>query len=328
MNKSKIWILVAICLMIVGSIVFVASDFYDGLMPRFNKVEDYKITTQDINQISIFSSDEEDYKIITHDINETFDKLSLTINVAKVEIKASEDDKCKVECYETEDENFDVEVKNETLTINSNLTGKAKGFKIIDINIGSIKNPPKVIIYLPKNTYKKLEIDDEVGNISIEKDLIFDDVNIELDTGEILFEANVNGQLEIENDAGSIEINSQSITDVICSVDAGPIKASNINCEHITLETDIGRIEVSNVIASKNMKFQSEVGEIKIDDCDGKEIYIETDTGSISGRFLTDKNFIIKTDVGKVNVPKTTTGGRCEIKTSVGSIEIKEAKGN
>ena len=44
---------------------------------------------------------------------------------------------------------------------------------------------------------------------------------------------------------------------------------------------------------------------------------------------FSDKIFFASTDTGSVNVPKTTTGGRCEITTDTGDIDIVvESKGD
>lgn len=56
--------------------------------------------------------------------------------------------------------------------------------------------------------------------------------------------------------------------------------------------------------------------------CDAETIYVNTDTGSVTGTLLTDKVFIIETDTGSVDVPKSITGGRCEITTDTGNIRI------
>jgi len=57
--------------------------------------------------------------------------------------------------------------------------------------------------------------------------------------------------------------------------------------------------------------------------CDAGEIVIETDTGDVEGTLLSDKIFITETDTGRIDVPKTTTGGRCQITTDTGDIKIK-----
>ena len=49
---------------------------------------------------------------------------------------------------------------------------------------------------------------------------------------------------------------------------------------------------------------------------------IVTDTGDVTGTFLSDKVFIYKTDTGDVDLPRTQSGGRCDITTDTGDIRI------
>ena len=49
---------------------------------------------------------------------------------------------------------------------------------------------------------------------------------------------------------------------------------------------------------------------------------MKTDTGDVTGSLLSDKIFLAESDVGSVDVPKTTTGGVCEIRTDTGKIAI------
>jgi hypothetical protein len=59
---------------------------------------------------------------------------------------------------------------------------------------------------------------------------------------------------------------------------------------------------------------------LDLDLCD--EIYLKTDTGDVSGFLLSDKIFIAESDTGRISVPKTFTGGKCEVKTDTGNIKI------
>ena len=52
-------------------------------------------------------------------------------------------------------------------------------------------------------------------------------------------------------------------------------------------------------------------------------IYVETDTGDVRGTILTSKIFFAKSDTGDEDVPETTTGGICRIKTDTGDIKIR-----
>ena len=96
-----------------------------------------------------------------------------------------------------------------------------------------------------------------------------------------------------------------------------------ISCAALHAETDTGHIELENVIGSGIFELKSDTGDIDLNGCDAAELYIETDTGSISGELLTDKIFFAESDTGHVSVPKTMTGGRCEIKTDTGSVEVR-----
>ena len=58
------------------------------------------------------------------------------------------------------------------------------------------------------------------------------------------------------------------------------------------------------------------------DGSDAEAVYVTTDTGDVKGTFLTDKVYITKTDTGSVDVPGSTSGGRCEITTDTGDIKL------
>lgn len=79
---------------------------------------------------------------------------------------------------------------------------------------------------------------------------------------------------------------------------------------------------MENVIASGKFTCKRDTGDVKLTLCDAAELYIKTDTGDVTGSLKTDKIIFAQTDTGKVSVPKTTTGGRCEIETDTGDIKI------
>ena len=59
-----------------------------------------------------------------------------------------------------------------------------------------------------------------------------------------------------------------------------------------------------------------------LDGCDAAEIFIETDTGDITGTLLTEKVFDAHSDTGRVAVPKTGSGGSCKLNTDTGDIKV------
>ena len=68
---------------------------------------------------------------------------------------------------------------------------------------------------------------------------------------------------------------------------------------------------VSGVIALPSFAF-SEIG-----------MDIETDTGDVSGSFLTTKWFQAYSNTGNVRVPNTREGGECRIQTDSGDIHFQ-----
>ena len=111
--------------------------------------------------------------------------------------------------------------------------------------------------------------------------------------------------------------------DININVSTGKANLSDINCKSITTKGSTGDIILKNLIVTEKLSIKRSTGDIKIDGSDASEIFIETDTGDVRGSLLTDKVFIVSTDTGRIDVPKTTTGGRCEITTDTGDIILK-----
>ena len=61
---------------------------------------------------------------------------------------------------------------------------------------------------------------------------------------------------------------------------------------------------------------------MRFDGCDAAEITVKTGTGDVTGTLLSDKVFLTETGTGRIDVPKSTVGGRCEINTDTGDIKI------
>ena len=85
-----------------------------------------------------------------------------------------------------------------------------------------------------------------------------------------------------------------------------------------TLEIPAG---YTNVIANNGNEMPQTV-DLKMNGTSDASITVTTDTGDVRGSLLTDKVFLTETDTGDIDVPKTTTGGRCQITTNTGDIKI------
>ena len=95
-----------------------------------------------------------------------------------------------------------------------------------------------------------------------------------------------------------------------------------MECKNLITRGNTGDVSLENVIATEMFSIERSTGDVRFTDCDAAEICVKTDTGDVTGSFLSDKIFITNTDTGSVNVPKTVIGGKCEITTDTGDIKI------
>ena len=112
--------------------------------------------------------------------------------------------------------------------------------------------------------------------------------------------------------------------DITVDVSTGKAKLSDITCGSVSSTGTTGDLSLSRVLAAGKLSVERSTGRVRLDGCDAVELYIKTTTGDVTGSLLTtDKVFITGTHTGRVNVPGTVTGGRCEIRTNTGDIDIE-----
>ena len=143
-KKTKIWLVIATFLVVIGLIMSTA------VMSTYN---------WDFTKLST-----EKYETNTHEIIEEFSSISINTDTADILFATSDDDTCRVVCYEEEKVYYPVTVKDGTLTINT--VDERKWYEYIGINF----DMPKITIYLPGTKYGELNIKGSTGDIEIPKD--------------------------------------------------------------------------------------------------------------------------------------------------------------
>jgi DUF4097 and DUF4098 domain-containing protein YvlB len=101
------------------------------------------------------------------------------------------------------------------------------------------------------------------------------------------------------------------------------MKFSSVTCQALVSDGDTGDMILNSVTATEKFIITRDTGDVRLDGCDAAEIFITTDTGDVKGSLLSEKVFIARSKTGKIDVPKTVNGGRCEITTDTGNINIK-----
>ncbi len=316
-SAVKIWLVIAASLVFSGLILFIIAMYANGW--DFKKLSTEKYSTN------------------TYDISEEFNNIEINTDTADIIFALSNNGKCEVICYEQKNSAHTVSAYNGTLKIDS--VDNRKWYENIGINFKT----PKIKVLLSKSEYDSLSINESTGEIEIPKGFVFGSADLSLSTGDVDFSASAVGLVKIKATTGDIEIENTtadaldlsvstgeiSVSDTVCNsyiksgVSTGETEMENVSCKTFDSNGTTGDIYLKRVVAQETLKVKRSTGDVRFADSDAAEIFVKTDTGNVSGSFATDKVFITETSTGRVNVPKTVSGGRCEITTSTGDIIFK-----
>ena len=297
MKKSKIvWIIIAVCCIALGTVISVVSLAKMGF--------DFKNLTTE----KIISNE--------HNITENFSNIKIDVDTSDIEFVRSENNNCMVIAIDRENVKHTVAVKNNTLSIS--VEDNRKWYDYIGIHFGETS----LTVHLPKDSYDSLSIKADTSDITVPKDFTFNTACIETDTGDVGFSANMLGLLDISTDTGHIGFGIIKAQDIILESDTGDITFNSSECKNISIENDTGDVLFNNTIVTEKISVTTSTGDVNFDYSDAEEISICTNTGDVSGRLLSEKVFICDSGTGKIDVPDSTSGGRCEITTDTGDIEI------
>ena len=315
-KTTKIWLITATALVTLGAILFA------GVMEQYD---------WDFTKLSTVT-----YVTNTYEVSDEFDKISINVDTTEIEFVPTENETCSIVSFQAEEVKHSVAVQNGTLIIST--VDTRKWYDHICISLGS----PKMTVYLPQAEYASLIIETDTGDVNIPKDFAFDkieidgntsDVNcfspvanvldVELSTGDIIIDGITADQVKLTTTTGEIAVNSVTAKNNIdIETDTGKVKLSNATCSNFVAESDTGTITLKNVMATDTISIESSTGDVRFEGSDANEISVRTDTGDVTGTLLSKKVFITETSTGRINVPKTTSGGKCEITTATGDINI------
>ena len=268
-----------------------------------------------------------------------FEDILIGIDTAELTFLPSEDGKLKVICVEEEGLQHVVAVSDGTLSIQAVDTQRWHE----KIGVGGEKT--SVTVYLPKKEYGALTLKTSTGDVTVPAAFRFRSVLMTGSTADIDFRAFTEGSVSIRISTGDISLDglkadsldltaSTGHIRVSASVIAGSVKVqtstgevgfTDLNCADARVKTTTGEVDLTRVLASASLRIETDTGDVSFDRSDAPEIRVETDTGDVTGTLLTPKNFEADTDTGRVKLPRSEPGGRCELKSDTGDFEISIA---
>ncbi len=315
-NHTKVWLIVAGALILAGGLLFTFA------LSRCNWDFSKLSTTQLVST--------------THEISGSFRNIIIDTDRADILFMPSTDDTCRVECFEEETARHTVEIREDALTIENHSRVNYIGY------IGISPPRPKITVHLPKREYNELAAHVTTGDVVLPREFVFTSIDISGTTGDITVRASAEETMKVdittgdilveELSAGSMELavttGDIAFTDILCTGDiatrttTGRVRMTGVRCNHLQSRGGSGAILLEDVITSGLLSLKQTTGDIKLDSCDATELLITCTTGDITGTLLSDKIFMTHTNTGSVEVPKTITGGKCEISTTTGDIKI------
>ena len=273
----------------------------------------------------------------------TFENFNINLRVADLEIKPSTDGTRSVIVDETKYDQHTVEVKDNTLVV----TGHDKRQWFEHLFSWAFFQKVKVTVYIPEGTYNTFKVRNSTGTVVVHANYTFDSFDVKTSTGSINSSANSLNQIKAESSTGSINIkdvtaksvnlkastgsvhltNAVVTEDVEAYASTGSVNLENVKCENFKTDGSSGTARLTNVIVNDKIDIRRSTGSVKLVDSDANSLYIKTSTGSVNLTLLSEKVFYATSGTGSVSVPKSTTGGMCEIHSSTGSIKavIKSA---
>lgn len=312
---TKVWLIIAMIFVIAGMIIF------GGVMVAFQ---------WDFTKLSTVK-----YETNETEVKEKYDNISVITSTADVVLVPS-DDESSVVCYEQKNLKHFVEVEDGTLIIRVEDT--RKWYEHIGIHFGT----PKITIRVPQTVLGTLSVKSSTGAVSIPKDFEFKSIDVSATTGAVHCFASASDDIKIKLSTGGIHMKhvsaksvSLSVTtgnvtvdslsckeDFAISVSTGKTDLKNITCSSLASTGSTGDVTMKKVIVTGKLALKRSTGDVKFESCDAGEIVIKTDTGDVKGSLQSEKIFFAHSDTGRVSVPKTTTGGKCDITTDTGDIKI------
>ena len=254
----------------------------------------------------------------SYEINERFSDIEVEDVECGIKIQCSPDNRCRVICCPARADGSvyrTAEVNNGVLRIERHDKGKLFSFFSLP--------PADIEVYLPEGEYGKLTAYSTSGRIAVDEGLNFVSARLESVSGSIEMYSDVKDELRAESTSGRVTVENASPERLTAKNKSGSVSLSRIRSEDIDASTVSGRIELCNVIASSHLNAESVSGSVELECCDADRIRIESTSGSVKGTLLSDKIFTARSASGSVDVPRSASGGECEISTTSGSIKIE-----
>ena len=150
----------------------------------------------------------------------------------------------------------------------------------------------------------------------------------ETDTGDVSFSDVIStGAVTVTTTSGKSKHRGVLAASFTATADTGAVSLTDATVTGDgSVKTSTGDVTLSDALFGGTVKVRASTGDVALDRADAAELDIETSTGSVKGTLRSEKVFIVRSSSGRVNAPETTSGGKCKVVTSTGSIDLSIAE--
>lgn len=259
------------------------------------------------------------YETNTHSPAGEFHSISLDTSTADIVILPSEDGACRVVCHEQENTPHHVEILEGILTVTEE--DNREFYQQIGISFGT----PQLTFYLPDTQYQDLTIRCSTANIEIPDGFHFENIDLKLTTGNVENYASVSNTVKIKTTTGRVYMEKVTADVFDITVSTGLVEMNGCSCNNLISAGNTGDLILEDTTARESLHIQRSTGDVTFINADAEEIFVKTSTGNVSGNLTSEKVFSVQTSSGDADVPKSQSGGICEVHTSTGDIKITVA---
>ncbi|MBE5736952.1 MAG: hypothetical protein E7348_00925 [Clostridiales bacterium] len=272
----------------------------------------------------------------SYDIKDDYDKIKIDTLTANVTFTHSNTTESMVFCNEFKSQKHVVEVVDGTLTITQEKNQEWYG-QVLDYTKSYI------VIHLNKIQYDSLELLGVHTDVDLRNSFKFNNVNIETDSGNVKWCADVLDTLSIKTQSGNVEIDSACInyasinnasgdvtlndytatSHTLVQIATGNLLVNTASLGLLNVKIETGDATINDLISSDLIIITITTGNLSLCRSDANELLLTTTTGNIFASLLSNKKVTVQTDSGQISIPENLEGDPCKAKTSTGDITIE-----
>ena len=256
-TKTKVWLLVATSLVLVGGILFA------GVMTTLG---------WDFSKLSTVQ-----YESNLYTIDKPYQNIRIITDTAHITLVPSQNAVTSIDCYEQNNVKHSVAVEGDTLVVQ--VVDTRAWYEHIGITVDS----PYVKITVPKRAYNALTIQADTSDVEIAKELHVNSIDVSTTTGDVINRAAFCQNVTIQTSTGDVCLDHITATETISVVSStGDVTMNASDGSELHITTSTGDV-TGTLLTEKVFITQTETGDVAVPpSTTGGRCEITTDTGVVS----------------------------------------------